>query len=298
MKDREESRGPVPRRNQDEEENFMAEEAAPASIQNTSTLREGYSWIRALQARHPGWKLPAVEDALLTEPEKPLSESRVCLVSMGGIYRKGQKPFNTSPGPVPPALRAMRFRDRGDWTIREIPADCDPAELRIAHAHYDHGDGDDDINCVFPLARLVELELAGFIAQSAPFHYSMMGYSPETHPLLETVRREIIPRLRDHEVDVVLVSGGCDLSHQSAGLAQREIEGAGIPTVAVSVCPDITEGLLVPRAVALRFPLGNPFGGTLDAPMQTRILRDAFAQLEQVQEPGTVVTLPYEWVKE
>ena len=94
----------------------------------------------------------------------------------------------------------------------------------------------------------------------------------------------------------MVVSGGCELSHQSAGLIQRAIEAAGIPSVGVSVCPDITYRLQVPRAVALRFPLGNPFGAAMDAPMQARILKDALMLLDSVARPGEVVTLPYEWI--
>jgi len=86
------------------------------------------------------------------------------------------------------------------------------------------------------------------------------------------------------------------LSHQSAGLIQREIEAAGIPTTAVSVCPDISEQLRVPRAVGLRFPLGNPFGAALDSATQSRILRDCLSLLESAARPGEIVRLPYAWV--
>ena len=86
---------------------------------------------------------------------------------------------------------------------------------------------------MFPLARLLELEIEGFIGECAPVQYSLMGYVPEVKPILDTVVREIIPRLKTQEVDVVVVSGGCALSHQSAALIQREVEAAGIPTVGV-----------------------------------------------------------------
>jgi D-proline reductase (dithiol) PrdB len=181
--------------------------------------------------------------------------------------------------------------------MREVPADCAPSELAIAHAHYDHSDADEDINCVFPLARLHELELEEFVGSCAEMHYSMMGYAPDIAPILNTTTREIIPRLRKQEVDTVVVSGGCELSHQTGAFVQRAIEAAGIPTVSVSTCPDITYRLLVPRAVALRFPLGNPFGAPMDAPMQARILKDALLLLDAIQTPGDVVTLPYEWIK-
>jgi D-proline reductase (dithiol) PrdB len=297
MKDREEGRPSGLRRILDESQLRQGDESAPEEAQSLDTLRDGYSWIRALESRFPGWHPCPVEGFPFTLPGKEVSASRVCLISMAGVYRKGQKPFSTSPGVVPPSLRAMHFRDRGDWSFREIPADADAGDLAIAHAHYDHMEADEDINCVFPLLRMLELEMEGVIGENSAVHYSMMGYVPEVKPILETVSREIIPRLKEHEVDAVVISGGCALSHQSAALIQRQIEAAGIVTVGVSVCRDVTYRLQVPRAVALRFPLGNPFGASMDASMQSRVLRDALNLIDTVQTPGEVINLPYDWVK-
>jgi D-proline reductase (dithiol) PrdB len=251
--------------------------------------------VRALTGRHPGWELAQADSCPFTLPTRRLADSRVCLVSFAGVYLKGQKPFSTSPGLIPAELRKMRFRDRGDWSLREIPRTCDPGDLAVAHAHYNHSDADEDINCVFPLTRLIELELDGFIGECAELHYSMMGYVPETRLIVETGMRRLIPALKKADVHAVIVSGGCELSHQSAGLIQREIEAAGICTVAVSVCADVSEQLRVPRAVALRFPLGNPFGASLDNATQARILRDALQMLEASSAPGEVAHLPYDW---
>jgi D-proline reductase (dithiol) PrdB len=295
-KDRDESRNLGSRRTS--EDDYRLEEDEPVVLveQPRDSLREGYSWIRLLESRHPGWRLAAVDGLPFRQPERPLSELKVCLVSLAGVYAKGQKPFSTSPGPVPPELRHENFKIRGDWSYREIPKGADSSMLAVAHAHYDHSDADEDVNCVFPLTRLLELELDGFIGECAEMHYSLMGYVPEVRRLQSTVAQSIIPALRKRSVDAVVVSGGCELSHQSAGLIQREIEAAGIPTTAVSVCPDISEQLRVPRAVGLRFPLGNPFGAALDNATQSRILRDCLALLESATLPGIVVRLPYEWV--
>jgi len=297
MKEKEEGKPSSLRRVVDADHLRRDDDPSPAVEQSLDTLRDGYSWVRALELRYPGWHLYPADGFPFTLPIRELSASRVCMISLAGVYRKGQKPFNISPGVVPPQLRAMRFRDRGDWSFREIPVDTDPAELAIAHAHYDHTEADEDINCVFPLTRLIELEVEGFIGECAPAHYSMMGYVPEVKPILDTTVREIIPRLRKQEVDAVAVSGGCEMSHQSAALIQREIEAAGIPTVGISVCGDITYQLQAPRAVALRFPMGNPFGSSMDASMQSRVLRDALTLIETVQTPGEIVNLSYDWIK-
>lgn len=295
-KDRDDSKNLGSRRVQ--EDGFLTEEDEGVARveQPRDSLRESYSWIRLLEARHPGWHLSPVDGLPFKPLERPLSESRVCLISLAGVYVRGQKPFSTSPGPVPPELRRMRFKIRGDWSYREIAKGTDPAALAVAHSHFDHSDADEDVNCVFPLTRLIELELDGFIGECADIHYSLMGYVPEVKLIQSTVAQRLIPALRKRAVNAVVVSGGCELSHQSAGLVQREIEAAGIPTTAVSVCPDISEQLRVPRALGLRFPLGNPFGAALDSATQSRVLRDCLSLLESATEPGGIVRLPYEWV--
>jgi D-proline reductase (dithiol) PrdB len=297
MKEKEEGRPPGLRRSIDDDHLRAEEDALPLPAQLMDTLREGYSWTRAFETRHPGWHLPAVEGFPFKLPARPVSDARICMISLAGVYRKGQKPFNTAPGPVPQALRLMRFRDRGDCSLRQIPVDCNPSELGIAHAHYDHSEADEDINCVFPLARLAELELEGFIGECAGEHYSMMGYVPEAKPMLQATERDLLPALRKQKIDAVVISGGCELSHYNAAIIQREIEAAGIPTVAVTLCRDITYHMQTPRAAALRFPLGNPFGSSMDAPMQTRILRDALSVLDSAKTPGEILDLPYDWVK-
>ncbi len=297
MREKEEGKAASPRRILDNEYQGIDDDPSAVSSQSPDTLRDGYSWIRALETQYPGWHLHSVEGFPFTLPLKNLSESRIGLISLAGVYRRGQKPFNTLPGVVPPPLRAMRFKDRGDWSFREIPADVDPTELAISHAHYDHAEADEDINCVLPLARLSDLEVEGLIGECAGIHYSFMGYVPEVTPIVETVIRKVIPKLKSSEVDAVVVSGGCELSHQSGALIQREIEAAGVPTVGISVCPDITYQLQVPRAVAIRFPMGNPFGASMDASMQSRVLRDSLSLLHTVKTPGEIVYLPYDWVK-
>ncbi len=297
MKEREEEKTPSARRLPDAEFQGIDEDPSSITAQPLDSLREGYSWIRALETRYPGWHPQRVEGFPFTLPLKKLSESRVCLLSLAGIYRKGQKPFSTSPGMIPAALRAMRFGDRGDASFREISLEADSTDLCIAHGHFDHSEANEDINCIFPLMRLVELEIEGYVGECAEMHYSLMGYVPEAKLILSTATREIIPRLQNQSVDAVVISGGCELSHQSGALVQRAIEAAGIPTVGVSVCSDITEHLQVPRAVGLRFPLGSPFGAAMDTSMHLRVLRDALSLLDTVHTPGTIVRLPYDWVK-
>lgn len=65
-------------------------------------------------------------------------------------------------------------------------------------------------------------------------------------------------------------------------------------TVTVSMRPDISFAMKVPRAVHVRFPLGNPLGEPDRPDQQRRILEDMFTLLETATEPQ-IVELPYRW---
>ncbi|HEX6780051.1 MAG TPA: hypothetical protein VF099_17715 [Ktedonobacterales bacterium] len=85
------------------------------------------------------------------------------------------------------------------------------------------------------------------------------------------------------------------MCHQSVGLLQGAIERQGIPTISVTVRPEITAHSNVSRACYLRFPTGNPMGEPHKSDQQRTILRAVLEQLVAIQEPGTMVELPFRW---
>src|SRR5215217_1742627 len=85
------------------------------------------------------------------------------------------------------------------------------------------------------------------------------------------------------------------MCHQSVGLLQGAIEAAGISTIAITVRPEVTVNMRVPRAAYLRFPTGNPVGEPHEPNQQRAILRGVLAALQAIQEPGTVLEMPYRW---
>ena len=82
---------------------------------------------------------------------------------------------------------------------------------------------------------------------------------------------------------------------QSVGLLQSVIEREGIPTVALTFSSDLTRLVGTPRAIAVRFPYGAPFGNPLNRWLQTRVLREALALLESATEPNTIQPSAYRW---
>lgn len=79
------------------------------------------------------------------------------------------------------------------------------------------------------------------------------------------------------------------------GLIQYAIESAGIPTISISHLADLTLKVRVPRALHLRFPLGRSFGKAFEKELQKEILLDTVRYLKEINEPETIVKLPYKW---
>ncbi len=117
----------------------------------------------------------------------PLAERRVALVTSAGLHRVGDRAFSTV-----------------DLSYRVIPGSISTSDLTMTHSsvHFDRTGFREDVNVVFPLDRLRELESEGEIGSVADFHYSLMGagWPPEA---IEPTVRELAARLREDEVEAV-----------------------------------------------------------------------------------------------
>jgi D-proline reductase (dithiol) PrdB len=78
------------------------------------------------------------------------------------------------------------------------------------------------------------------------------------------------------------------MCHQSVGLIQSVVEKAGIPTVSVTLCREITDKIAPPRALFVDFPFGYPLGAANDAPLQTRIVLSALALVNEAIPPAII----------
>ena len=120
---------------------------------------------------------------------KPLREARVALVTTGGIYVEGQEPF-----------------ERGEHAFRELPKDTPVDQFRVRHWGYDISGPQEDVNCVFPIERLRELEAEGVIGELAGINYSFMGLIPDPGPLVQESAPEVAQRLKAAQVDAVFLT--------------------------------------------------------------------------------------------
>lgn len=122
---------------------------------------------------------------------KDLREATLALVSVAGVHNRSDTPFDLE----------------SDSSIRVIPADVDPAELMVTHAHYPHADADRDINVIFPIARARELAAEGLIGGVNDKHYSL-GYAQDLRAIYDQVAPEIAQALYQSSSDMVVLTAG------------------------------------------------------------------------------------------
>ena len=133
-------------------------------------------------------------------PGKPIKESKVALVSSGGLYYRDDRPFDLD--------RERKEPLWGDSSFREIPRGISQQDIRVAHLHYENSHALEDFNCVLPLAVLEDMLDEGRIG----------GYPSTIWPSWDTsqgwgrLSRETVPRMAERlvemDVDLVLLSSG------------------------------------------------------------------------------------------
>ncbi len=73
------------------------------------------------------------------------------------------------------------------------------------------------------------------------------------------------------------------------------IEAAGISTLCVNIMPDYSRAYGFPRVAAIEHPYSLTLGKPGDREGQLQVIRAALQALVDIQEPGGVVHLPFEW---
>jgi D-proline reductase (dithiol) PrdB len=134
-----------------------------------------------------------------TAVSKPLSESKVALLTTAGISMKGAPPFDLDS--------ERRHPTWGDPSFRGICSEATAADVEVSHLHINTIFIRRDLNVALPLDRLRELVRDGIVGSSAPTHYSTMGYQGSSTKILETETAPAIAASMAREsVDVALLA--------------------------------------------------------------------------------------------
>ena len=137
------------------------------------------------------------EEIPWTPVKKALKDSKLAVVTTAGVHDKSQEYFDMKD-------------PNGDPTFRVIDISNPLTTLMITHDYYDHTDADKDINIVYPVERLKELQEEGFIGNVSDQHYGFMGHimGPHIETLVNITAPEVAHKLKTDLVDIVLLTPG------------------------------------------------------------------------------------------
>lgn len=258
--------------------------------------KQSNSWLETItKEMFPGY--PLLRNS--RTPWTPLgcrpSECRVALVTTAAVHHIYDTPFDPSHAEWDETYKKYGFGAPGDYRYHTIWTTAPSSEYTVTLADYDASDARRDINCVFPIDRLRELDRAGVIGSVSPRAYSFYGLLPDMELLRKTTAYDVAMSLREDRVNAALLTPGGPLSHQALAVIQRVIEAAGVPTISITLASDITAMAKVPRAVSPAFPMGDPIGEPFFVRQQMAIVQSLVQNLYSIGRPGTIVSLPYRW---
>ena len=77
----------------------------------------------------------------------------------------------------------------------------------ITHTHYDHADGDRDVNVLFPIDRLRELTEERLIGGITDTHIAM-GFTQSFRELRDNTLPLIAEEIKNNKADIVFMTAG------------------------------------------------------------------------------------------
>ena len=136
--------------------------------------------------------VPITPPMVWTPVTKEVKDMTVALATAAGVHWKEDKRFNLA----------------GDFTWRKIYTTTPSSELMVSHGGYDNSDVNKDINCMFPIDRLIELEAEGYIKAIAPVHAGFMGGGGNQEKFKNETGPAIAKMFLEEGVDAVLLTAG------------------------------------------------------------------------------------------
>jgi D-proline reductase (dithiol) PrdB len=144
-------------------------------------------------ARQGHLNFPAFEhdDSPFTPMKKPLSESKLALVTTAGLQVRGDTPFTNN-----------------DQSYRVIPANTPARDIMQSHTSigFDRTAFMRDINVSFPVNRLNELAARGVIGSLSSNFYSFMGALRNPSTIVEKTGPAVAKLLLEEGVEAIFLT--------------------------------------------------------------------------------------------
>ena len=146
------------------------------------------------------------DDGPFTPVQKPLSVSRLALLTSTGHFVEGDDPEPFGIKNMTQAEAIERIDDflKTEPQLSAIPSDTPQEKLRVRHGGYDIRAVQVDPNVAFPIDRLQELQQEGVIGELAPYAYSFVGACSQVR-LTKRVAPAWVKQLQEQAIDVALL---------------------------------------------------------------------------------------------
>jgi hypothetical protein len=133
-----------------------------------------YQWQVKAYSGKSRWQY---DNGPFTTLSKPLSESRIGLLTTSGHFVEGDdpEPFGVQEMSLEEAQTRISEFLKADPVLSVIPVDLPRKKLRVRHGGYDIRAALDDFNVVLPIDRIGELQRDGLIGQALGNAYSFVG---------------------------------------------------------------------------------------------------------------------------
>lgn len=216
-------------------------------------------------------------------PPASLVETRVALVSTAGLHLEGDVPFRT-----------MEER-LGDTSFRVIPHGSGSETFALSAPYVDAKYVAHDLEVALPMKALERLYREGRVGPPARRHFSFCGGIVHPLPGLAGSAARLEEILREDNTGAVVLLPTCSLCVQTVCVVARELEARGVPTVAVSLLPELSEIVGAPRTLTVHFPFGAPCGNPGNGELHQSVLFEALELLMTAEKPGEIRASRHVW---
>ena len=144
------------------------------------------------------------EDTPWTEFNKPLKDSKLSLISAGGVFCKDDDPVEPKGMTQEDAISKISEFLKSPPTLAEIPNNISTDKLSVRHPGYDIRAAQQDPNVVFPYEILKNLHKKNVFGSYTDNFYSFVGASQQS-AIIKTHAPKWAHMLKSHNVDAVLL---------------------------------------------------------------------------------------------
>jgi D-proline reductase (dithiol) PrdB len=147
---------------------------------------------RYQQQGFPPYRWTVNEPSELTALDKPLSQCRVSMLTSGGVSHCSMPTWDP--------------KARNDFRLDTVDPAANGPDFQVSDSYYDTADAETDVNTVFPIDRLRELDADGTIGSVAPRLWSgFMGRIYKRTHVTEVAAPALAEELHDDDVDLFLL---------------------------------------------------------------------------------------------